>query len=116
MYRYLAAILVLNLCLCLLPVAQRTTLAESTREEIFCRDLLRCTVQLLRLHRRGRIPAQGGRSRRQEGAEVKAYILNRLCGCAGPTSVAQLDVLVQCDEGREAKLVNKELTARRYDM
>ena len=50
-------------------------------------------------------PAQGGRSRRQqERAEVKAYLFKRPCGCAGPASVVRPDVLVQCDEGREAVL------------
>ena len=65
-------------------VAQRKVLAGSTRESICCQDHLR--VQLFRLHRRGRILAQGGRSRRQEGAEVKAYLLKRPCWCAGPAA------------------------------
>ena len=61
--------------------------------------------QMFRLDQRGRTPEEGRRSRRrQEHANVKAFLLKRPCGCVGPTGVARPDVLVQCDEGREAIL------------
>ena len=61
--------------------------------------------QLFRLDQRGRTPEEGRKSRRrQEHANVKAFLLKRPCGCAGPTGVARPDVQVQCDEGREAIL------------